>query len=226
MTEKLPINQYRALARLERHSIAVPTSVTSTTRAMNKLIERGLVERFNTDRETVFEYALTLDGKETLTQLDADTIPAEAPDTETLGDELPAFCRCADCNITLQSTESYRCEDCAIKLNPANSLEQRILRGASASAQFSKALSLTGVIGHADVMGLPREDFEQAFMQAGGIIYFDPETDAAPVDPTEPWYAKYLAQFAILGTLVVGAVAALNRWLEAAKVSAAGMTGI
>jgi len=52
------------------------------------------------------------------------------------------------------------------------------------------------------------------------------ETPAAPVDPTEPWYAKYLAQFAILGTLVVGAVAALNRWLEATKVSAAGMTGI
>jgi hypothetical protein len=38
--------------------------------------------------------------------------------------------------------------------------------------------------------------------------------DTDPVDPDEPWWAKYFSQFLIFGGLILGALKALNMWLK------------
>lgn len=61
------------------------------------------------------------------------------------------------------------------------------------------------------------------------IVNVGGETPAAPVDPAEPWYAKYLAQLTALviaaGTLLYGGLKAANKWLEGKKTDVGAMSG-
>lgn len=62
------------------------------------------------------------------------------------------------------------------------------------------------------------------------VIVEAPETPVeTPVDPAEPWYAKYLAQLIALGiaagTLLYGVLKAANKWLEGKKTDVGAMSG-
>lgn len=107
--------------------------------------------------------------------------------------------RCDNCNQILQTTEEGRCEDCTARMAVSQTPEARADRGGMAYALYSKGASFAQILAHAQLLGLDADLFEEAYMRHGGIIFFDPETDAAPaVDPRDAEIAALKARIAQL----------------------------
>lgn len=169
------------------------------TSMMDEMHEAALADNTIEDTPATFTATcecgqpLTADEGECATCAHFHAQGLQRPETQTVANDY--WPCCVECNQRLQTGEVAYCEDCENKLNPANSPEARIARGAMAYALFTPASSFNRVLSHADILGIDREKFEIEYMQHGGIIYFDESTDAAPlIDPRDARIAELEAQ--------------------------------